>query len=95
MVPAKDRIDGSLSPDVRLRPAMRCCMAVMTIDTRVPLFAASSIRTESDTITVFPNRTGLSLELPVALSIKVRHEGASDGPNGERMDQWIHRGGDL
>jgi hypothetical protein len=45
---------------------MRCRMAAMTIDTRVPLFAFSSIRTESDTITVFPNRTGLSLELPGA-----------------------------
>jgi hypothetical protein len=66
MVPAKDRIDGNLSPGVKLRPAMRCRVADITVDTRVPLLASFIIRTESDTITVLPNRTGLSLELPVA-----------------------------
>ena len=67
-----DRIDGSLSPGVRLRPAMRCRIAAMTVDRRVLLLASSLIRIASDTITVLPNCTGLSLGLPAATIDKVR-----------------------
>ena len=70
MVPAIALIDGSLSPGVRLRAAIRCRTATMTAETRVPsgleLVTASLICTGVRFITVRENCTVLCLAVPDA-----------------------------
>ena len=88
--PARPRIDGSFAPGVRLRPAMRCRIAAMTIaDARaacVALLRSSVLH--PCTITVWPNCTGLSLATPAAAVDK------ADAIEGVRMDRtasgWIN-----
>src|SRR5262245_17365289 len=90
------RIDGSLSPGVRLRPAMRCRMVVMTISTRVPCAACSFIRTAPLTITVRLNCTGLLLAVPaVEADKRPANAGSRHEPDSDRMDEWFRWRGDL
>lgn len=79
MAKAKDRMDGSLAPGVKLRAAIRCFTVPITLAIRLSpaaLVAFSCIRTGTFSMTVPLNCTLLSLEQP-AIRPDTGEKGAS------------------